>query len=266
MDRADHGADADRLRDYWDRLVRGEPVAPDPLDQGSADVVRQLHALYRPPAPDPTFLARLEEQLMPTAALTPRQFRPRRSAQMAAPRAPPAAGCRACVARRSAVAGRWPSSQRRRCSYLPSAASTSRSFLGNCREEASRSSFPRSPRTPSSSSGRPRAVPASATPSASRSTRRAISGFPTRKQPLPDLRAGRHLPRDLGHAGQVARASSTSSTPQLAADTVRRPRSTPRATCMSPTPATAGSRSSAPTVRSSRPGGVRDRGTGSSWR
>lgn len=52
------------LERYWDAAVRGHPPPPVDLDPALADAVRRLHAGDDSPAPDPAFLARLEEDLM----------------------------------------------------------------------------------------------------------------------------------------------------------------------------------------------------------
>jgi hypothetical protein len=62
-------ADVERLRAYWDGVVQGDPTVPDELDPGNAAVVRQLHAWYRPPRPDPAFHVRLQEELMHSATV-----------------------------------------------------------------------------------------------------------------------------------------------------------------------------------------------------
>jgi outer membrane protein assembly factor BamB len=70
MDGFDRGAepDRDRLRDAWDRVVQGESPAFTGLDPASIAVVRRLHDLYRPPAPDPDFLTHLEKDLLDATA------------------------------------------------------------------------------------------------------------------------------------------------------------------------------------------------------
>ena len=64
-------ADVERLRAYWDGVVQGDPTVPDDLDPGTAAMVQQLHAWYRPPLPDPAFHVRLQEELMHSAAVSP---------------------------------------------------------------------------------------------------------------------------------------------------------------------------------------------------
>jgi hypothetical protein len=56
--------DPDTLREAWDRLVRGERDDLAGLDAADAAVLHRLHALYRPPGPDPAFVAHLEEEIM----------------------------------------------------------------------------------------------------------------------------------------------------------------------------------------------------------
>jgi hypothetical protein len=65
-------ADVERLRAYWDGLVQGDAPPPDGLDPATVAVVHQLRAWYRPLRPDPEFRIRLREELMDTAALSPR--------------------------------------------------------------------------------------------------------------------------------------------------------------------------------------------------
>jgi hypothetical protein len=61
---ADAGREVEQLRDHWDALVTGGASAPGDLDPNLAETVRRLHALYQPPAPDPAFVGKLEEELM----------------------------------------------------------------------------------------------------------------------------------------------------------------------------------------------------------
>ena len=63
-----HVPDPDRLRDAWDRFVRGEDDLRD-LDAGDRVVVRRLHALHRPPGAAPAFVTRLEEEIMNSAVV-----------------------------------------------------------------------------------------------------------------------------------------------------------------------------------------------------
>lgn len=65
-------ADVERLRAYWDGVVQGDPTVPDDVDPGTAATVRQLHAWYRPPLPDPAFHDRLQEELMHSATVPSR--------------------------------------------------------------------------------------------------------------------------------------------------------------------------------------------------
>jgi hypothetical protein len=64
------------LKRFWDELVQGGPATPEPtaLDPALAATVRQLHARDDAPAADPTFAARLLEDLMdaPHVARLPR--------------------------------------------------------------------------------------------------------------------------------------------------------------------------------------------------
>jgi hypothetical protein len=69
---ADERADVERLRTYWDGVVQGDPTVPDDLDPDMVAVVRQLHAWYRPPLPDPAFRVRVQEELMHSATVPSR--------------------------------------------------------------------------------------------------------------------------------------------------------------------------------------------------
>jgi len=70
---------ADQSRDaldrFWDDLVRGQPAPRVGLDQRLGDAVRGLHAAQDIEGPSPTFVARLQEELMLTDTATlPRQL------------------------------------------------------------------------------------------------------------------------------------------------------------------------------------------------
>ena len=69
-------ADVERLRAYWDGVVRGDPTVPDDLDPDTVAMVQQLHAWYRPPLPDSAFHVRLQEELMTNAAVSSRLAAP----------------------------------------------------------------------------------------------------------------------------------------------------------------------------------------------
>jgi hypothetical protein len=65
----DDRADIERLRDYWDGLVLGKSDTPGDLDPETIDIVNQLRDWYRPSLPDPSFHARMEEDLMLNAPM-----------------------------------------------------------------------------------------------------------------------------------------------------------------------------------------------------
>ena len=60
--------DQDPMDAYWDALVRGEPPRLD-VDPASAQLIAHLQAIYPPSSPDPSFRARLREDLLMTAAM-----------------------------------------------------------------------------------------------------------------------------------------------------------------------------------------------------
>jgi hypothetical protein len=110
-------ADVERLRAYWDGVVQGDPTAPDHLDPGTAAVVRQLHALYRPPLPDPAFHDRLQEDLMHSATVPSRIAAPWSAGPIAtSPNGRSAPGSTRLLQRRP------PAAPGRMLSYLASAA------------------------------------------------------------------------------------------------------------------------------------------------
>ncbi len=54
----------DALNRYWEGLLRDEHVPSPPPDAALGETVRRVHALPDAPGPDPSFVARLEEELM----------------------------------------------------------------------------------------------------------------------------------------------------------------------------------------------------------
>src|SRR3954471_4354975 len=62
----DERREAERLRDAWDNLAEGRPLPDDALDPSLGETIERLHSLYQPPDPDPTFISRLGQALMPT--------------------------------------------------------------------------------------------------------------------------------------------------------------------------------------------------------
>lgn len=74
---------ADHVDAVWDAIVHGVPPRPDALAPELTAAARRLHRLDRSPSADPTFLARLREDLtMPTPLPLPR---PPAAARPAAP-------------------------------------------------------------------------------------------------------------------------------------------------------------------------------------
>jgi len=60
----------DALDRFWDDLVRDQPALPKALDPALADAVLSFHAARDVDGPSPAFVARLQEDLMPTDAAT----------------------------------------------------------------------------------------------------------------------------------------------------------------------------------------------------
>lgn len=61
-----------QLAAWWDAFVQGTPRQHDtPDDPETARLIAHLHALYRPPVPDPPFRDRLRKELLMTATTLP---------------------------------------------------------------------------------------------------------------------------------------------------------------------------------------------------
>ena len=63
-DNRDDPRGVEALDRFWDSVVRGTPDAPGDLDPATRSGVRPFHALPDVPGPAPSFVARLEEELM----------------------------------------------------------------------------------------------------------------------------------------------------------------------------------------------------------
>ena len=83
MARDDHDPIQDVASEYWDALVRGEPL-PTNLDPALGDTIRRVHALDDAHGPDPAFVTRLEREIMhgtdASTRLVPFPWQPRLTA------------------------------------------------------------------------------------------------------------------------------------------------------------------------------------------